>query len=52
MPVWINSTSGPWTVSGNWLGGAPNAIGAIADFGHLFGGSVWVRTKVVRSGGD
>src|SRR5262249_54789445 len=34
--VWTNvSSGGNWSNSGNWVGGVPNGIGAVADFGTL-----------------
>lgn len=34
-----NTTSGSWSVSGNWAGGVPNATGATAVFGNATGTS-------------
>ncbi len=33
--VWNVDADGDWSVAGNWSGGAPNAIGAVANFGTI-----------------
>ncbi len=32
VSVWTAAVSGSWSVTGNWTGGVPNAVGAIAAF--------------------
>ena len=41
MSVWNNLGSGSWSVAGNWIGGVPDGLGAVADFSNLAGASIF-----------
>jgi autotransporter-associated beta strand protein len=32
ISLWSTAVSGSWSTTGNWTGGVPNAVGAMADF--------------------